>query len=228
MIAGLHYLKQVYKLSDEVVVARWVENVYWQYFCGETYFQHEPPIHPTSMTRWRKRIGEEGCELLLMQTVEAAINSQAMKRTECERESLHELLERANRLLNQKPRDSNKLYSVHAPEVECISKGKAHKPDEFGVKVSVATTNRSGFVVGARSYPGNPYDGHTLRDQLEQVEILTDTRVRRFYVDRGYRGHGVTETAVYLSGHRRGVARGDQERTQTTQRHRGRDRTHEK
>ena len=71
LIAGLHYLKHLYMLSDEEVVRRWVENVDWQHFCGETYFQHRLPIHPTSMTRWRKRIGEEGCEWLLTQTIEA-------------------------------------------------------------------------------------------------------------------------------------------------------------
>ena len=71
LIAGLHYLKHLYKLFDEVVVPRWVENAYHQCLCGETYFQHQVPIHPTSMTRWRKRMGEEGFEWLLTQTIEA-------------------------------------------------------------------------------------------------------------------------------------------------------------
>ena len=85
LIAGLHYLKHLYKLSDEEVVRRWVENVYWQYFCGETYFQHKLPIHPTSMTRWRKRIGEEGCEWLLTQTIEAGRKSGVLKDKDCRR-----------------------------------------------------------------------------------------------------------------------------------------------
>ena len=67
------------------------------------------------------------------------------------------------RLLVQKKKDKNKLYSLHAPEVECISKGKVAKRYEFGVKASIATTNRSNFVVGGMAVPGNPYDGHTLK-----------------------------------------------------------------
>ena len=85
LIAGLHYLKHTYKLSDEDVVRRWVENPYWQYFCGETYFQHQVPCHPTSLTRWRKRIGEEGCEWLLTQTLTAARDSGALKDQDCRR-----------------------------------------------------------------------------------------------------------------------------------------------
>ncbi len=109
----------------------------------------------------------------------------------------------AKRLLKQKRTDKNNIYSVHAPETECIAKGKAHKRYEFGVKVSIATTNDSGCVVGMRSYPGNPYDGHTLEDQLEQVEILSDIKPTHAYVDRGYRGHGVEDTEVYISGKRK-------------------------
>jgi IS5 family transposase len=110
-----------------------------------------------------------------------------------------------DRLLRQKPKDKGKLYALHEPEVDCISKGKARVRYEFGTKVSVATTHKEGFVVGMRSMPGNPYDGHTLREALEQVEILTDTRPKRAFVDRGYRGHGVQTTAVYIAGSRRGM-----------------------
>jgi len=110
-----------------------------------------------------------------------------------------------DRLLRQKPKDKGKLYALHEPEVDCISKGKARVRYEFGTKVSVATTHKEGFVVGMRSMPGNPYDGHTLREALEQVEILTDIRPKRAFVDRGYRGHGVQTTAVYIAGQKRGL-----------------------
>lgn len=299
LIAGLQYLKHTYKLSDEDVVRRWVENPYFQYFCGETYFQHRAPIHPTSLTRWRKRIGEEGCEWLLTETIEAAKRSGALTQTSIKRvnvdttvqekavtfptdsklldtirrrliklcqshgiglrqnynrvakhllrkisgyahakqykrmraalkklsirvgrvvrdierqlvdqnESIKaafvESLSTAKRLLKQKRTDKNKLYSIHAPETECISKGKAHKRYEFGVKASFATTNDTGYVVGARSYPGNPYDGHTLEDQLQQVETLTGQKPTHCYVDRGYRGHGIKDIDVKISGQRR-------------------------
>jgi IS5 family transposase len=121
------------------------------------------------------------------------------------RARLVEMIALVNRLLAQKPKDKKKLYSLHEPAVDCISKGKAHKRYEFGTKVSVATTNRGGFVVGMRALPGNPYDGHTLSEALEQVEILTDQKPEFAFVDRGYRGHGVENVKVFISGARRGV-----------------------
>jgi IS5 family transposase len=75
--------------------------------------------------------------------------------------AFQETLEKSQRILNQQRQDKDKLYSFHAPEVECIAKGKAHKKYEFGVKVGITVTNNSNFILGARSFPGNPYDGHT-------------------------------------------------------------------
>ena len=97
---------------------------------------------------------------------------------------------------------------MHEPEVDCISKGKAWVRYEFGCKVSIATTLDEGFVVGMRSFAGNPYVGQTLKEALEQVEILTDQRPDLAVVDRGYRGyrgHGVEATRVLISGARRGL-----------------------
>ena len=303
LIAGLHYLKHMHALSDEAVVARWVENPYWQYFCGEQWFRHDLPIDPSSMSRWRKRIGKDGCEMLLKASIDTAVSSKALpvkefrkvnvdttvqekhicfptdaklldsarrklvklaaehhlplrqnynrvcktlvrkiagyahakqfkrmrsalkklnarvgrvvrdierKLVDCDQHvegafSIH--LSQAKRVIAQKRTDKHKLYSLHAPEAECISKGKAHKRYEFGVKASFATTNASGFVIGAQACPGNPYDGHTLAEQLKQVESLTGVKPDRCYADRGYRGHGVIETLVFLSGQRRGVTK---------------------
>ena len=304
LVAGLCYLQHAFALSDEAVVARWSENPYWQHFCGETFFQHRLPLDPSSMTRWRQRIGEEGVEWLLTQTIEAGkhagtVRSRDLKRvtvdtTVMEKNIAHptdarlyetarrklvglareagiglrqnynrlaprlavqvgryaharqfkrmrkalrrlkgytgrvlrdierqlgkvpegalkarlvEMISLVNRLLAQKPKDKKKLYSLHEPAVDCISKGKAHKRYEFGTKVSIATTNRGGFVIGMRALPGNPYDGHTLAEALEQVEILTDQRPEFAFVDRGYRGHGVENVKVFISGARRGVTR---------------------
>jgi len=120
---------------------------------------------------------------------------------------LQELVALVNRLLAQKPKDRKKLYSLHEPAVDCISKGKAHKRYEFGTKVGAATTTQGGFVVGMRAMPGNPYGGHTLHEALEQVEILTDQRPQMAFVDRCYRGHGVETVKVFISGTRRGVTR---------------------
>jgi IS5 family transposase len=300
LMVGLQYLKHLYGLSDDHVVMRWVENPYWQYFCGEEYFQHQLPIDPSSMSRFRRRIGESGCEKILKATVEVGLETKAIKPNDLKRvtvdttvqdkavafptdskllnrsrvrlvrlcrkqgvslrqsyarkgpealllanryaharqmrrmrrqvrklrtylgrvvrdierktadsEELQAIFARelamAKRLLNQKKTDRNKLYSLHAPEVECISKGKANKRYEFGVKASIATTNRNNFVVGGMALPGNPFDGHTLAGALEQVRRLTGSVIDEVFVDRGYRGHGVEESAVYISGQKRGI-----------------------
>jgi transposase, IS5 family len=110
-----------------------------------------------------------------------------------------------SQLLHQAPKGADKIYALHETQVDCISKGKARVRYEFGCKVSVATTLDEGFVVGMRSFPGNPYDGHTLKEALEQVEILTDQRPDLAVVDRGYRGHGEEKTRVLISGTRRGL-----------------------
>jgi IS5 family transposase len=104
---------------------------------------------------------------------------------------LNQLLERAERIRRQQPKDKHKLYALHAPEVECIGKGKARKPYEFGVKASIAVTHQSGLMVGARTFPGNPYDGHILSAQLEQTRILLEDVGRapkEVVVDLGFRG----------------------------------------
>jgi len=100
-------------------------------------------------------------------------------------------VQRAERIHRQRPHDKNKLYALHAPEAECISKGKARKPYEFGVKVSLAVTHQHGLMVGARSFPGNPYDGHTLAAQIEQTNnLLQDIGAKPTTViaDLAYRG----------------------------------------
>jgi IS5 family transposase len=302
LVAGLLYLQHAFRLSDEAVIARWVENPYYQHFTGETFFQHRAPIDPTSLTRWRKRLGEEGVEWLLTKTIEVGRKSGAVEDKSLEqvavdttvmekaiahptdsrlyeraraqlvelareagvelrqsyarlaprlaaqvgryaharqfkrmrkalrtlrgytgrvlrdlrrqldevpegplRERVLDRLGLVSRLLHQEPKSADKIYALHEPEVDCISKGKARVRYEFGCKVSVATTLKGGFVVGMRSLPGNPYDGHTLAEALEQVEILTDRRPRLAVVDRGYRGHGVEGTRVLISGSRRGL-----------------------
>jgi transposase, IS5 family len=294
LVVGVLYLKHAYGLSDENVVLSWTENPYWQYFCGMQYFQHELPFHPTSLIKWRKRLGETGCEKLLKELISVALNeeiiaekdlqkvivdttvqekaitfptdsklqhrarllllkearkqglklrqtylrlgkeavfrggryaaAQQMKRArkqfklvkrylgcvyrdikrQLERrpeltKHFSDLLGKTEILLNQKRDDKNKLYSLHAPEVECIAKGKAHKKYEFGVKASIATTHKSNFVVGIKALPGTPYDGHTLSEALDQVEKITGKRPKDCYVDLGYRGHKEEETIVHIA-----------------------------
>jgi transposase, IS5 family len=120
-------------------------------------------------------------------------------------------LMKANRIRSQQQRQRGpKLYSFHAPEVECIGKGKANAPYEFGVKASIVTTNARApggqFVLHASALPGNPYDGHTLAAAIEATESLTGCAIERAYVDKGYRGHDTANPRrVFISGQKRGV-----------------------
>ena len=116
-----------------------------------------------------------------------------------------DLLPHAGRILTQKTKD--KLYALHTPEVECISKGKARTPYEFGVKVTIATTLKEGLVVGMRSMPGNPWDGNTLAETLEQVSILADAKPKIAIVDKGYQGVQVDGVRILRSGQKRGLTR---------------------
>jgi IS5 family transposase len=92
------------------------------------------------------------------------------------------------RVLAQKRDDHQKIYSLHEPHVQCISKGKEHKKYEFGSKVSITTTKTSGVIIGAINIPKNDYDGHTLLPALEQQQRLTEEVLKNNFVDRGYRG----------------------------------------
>ena len=118
---------------------------------------------------------------------------------------------RAAQIRSQQQRQRGwKLYSFHAPEVECIGKGKASAPYEFGVKASIVTINARApggqFVLHAKTLPGNPYDGHTLRAAIEAAEKLTGRAIERAYVDKGYRGHDTPNPhRIFISGQKRGV-----------------------
>jgi IS5 family transposase len=303
LVAGLLYLQHAYDCSDEIAVNTWVENPYWQFFTGETYLQIESPIHPSSLTRWRKRIGQEGVETMLMATIKAgrklgllkaastdrvivdttvmpkkvahSTDSRMLERSrkhlvklaedndialwqndnreapqiamqigryahakqyrrmkkslrtlksrvggvyrdigrqidqiaEAPQGAAKDLMHRVNCILIQTTKDKNKLYALHAPEVECISKGKARNPYEFGVKVTVATTLKEGFVVGMRSMPGNPYDGHTLEEAIEQVSILAERTPKTLIVDCGRQGAELDGIRILRSGQKRGISR---------------------
>ncbi len=281
LMVSLHYLKYTHDLSDEAVLRGWVENPYWQYLSGMEFFRHEAPIDPSSMSRWRSRVGEAGAGELLKETIEAGLRLEIIKPSELRRvnvdttvqekhirhptdprlydrmrerlviaarregvtlrqsyvrvgkrllaqqsryahakqwrrarrctrklrtilgrvirdierklpdpgEGTGHLLALANRLHRQRRDDKGKLYSVHAPEVECISKGKAHKRYEFGSKVALAVSSRGGWIVAARSLEGNPYDGHTLQGTIDRVVSTSGVEPEHVYVDMGYRGH---------------------------------------
>ena len=121
-----------------------------------------------------------------------------------------ESMEKAQKIYTQQKKDTQKIYSWHAPEVECISKGKAHKPYEFGCKVSITANLHAApaghFVLHAKAFHGAPYDGHTLNQVIDELETQTGITVERTYVDKGYRGHKhPKKNRVFISGQKRGV-----------------------
>jgi len=300
LMASLLYLKHAFNLSDSDLVQRWSQDVVWQYFSGNDFYEPRLPCDPGQIGRFRKAIGEAGVEALLKATIDTAVYSGAIKPVEFERvivdstvqekaiafptdsrllevarhklvktaktvgielkqtfvkegkilrrksggyaharqyrrlkrtvrrqrtivaklmreierkmalvqastpqalQGLRTVLQRVHRLVTQSPKDKGKLYALHAPEVECISKGKARNPYEFGVKSGIAVTYQSGLIVGARTFPGNPYDGHTLQEQIEQVNILCDAHgvtVKEAVVDLGYRGVDAANPGVLI------------------------------
>jgi IS5 family transposase len=283
LMAALHILKFQYDLSDEGVVAGWVENPYWQFFSGMRFFSHQVPIDPSSMTRWRSRSGASGtgsmrkgiletglkinpirhsdferinvdttvqtkairypsdarlCDRVRERLVKVArkkglqikhsytsggkrlvmkqsryAHARQIKRAQaCQRKfktnlgrvirevqkqspkpesQTARILELAKRIRSQGKHNSGKVYSVHEPEVQWIAKGKAGKKYEFGKKVSLAVTSKNNWVVGALSFTGNPYGGHTLSKQLTQARSMIGkkARIKNVFADSGDRGH---------------------------------------
>ena len=114
-----------------------------------------------------------------------------------------ETFEIVETLLKQTRKSKNKIYSLHEPHVDCISKGKAHKKYEFGCKASFVITHKEGLALGAMAFHKNPYDGHTLKTVLEDAEKQSKCQIDRAYVDKGYKGHKITDTTIFMSGQKR-------------------------
>jgi transposase, IS5 family len=308
LMAGLAILKAMHDLSDEALCERWIENPYFQLFCGEEFFQHKTRFDRSSLTRWRQRMGEERLTALIEESLATATRAGAAKPSDFSRvivdttvqpkavafptdaKLMHRARERLVRLakktgvtlrqsyarvgkraliahqryahakqfkragralrtirtylgriirdvarqvrgdaelerifvpelwLAERVREQRqnqrgrKIYSLHAPEVECIGKGKAHRPYEFGVKVSLATTlhrSKGGqFIAHVKAVPGNPYDGHTLAAVLPEIEARIGAPLARVVADRGYRGHNAPpdmKFRVYIAGQKRRV-----------------------
>ena len=124
--------------------------------------------------------------------------------------SLHRVVARlysTTILLNlvQTKDSKNKIYSLHEPHVECISKGKAHKKYEFGCKASFVITHKEGLALAAAALHGNPFDGHTLEDSLKDAESNSGKRIDQAFVDKGYKGHGIKDRNIFTSGQKKGV-----------------------
>lgn len=280
-MVGLLIIKHLRNISDESVVEQWQENVYYQYFCGEQELCVGAPCSSTELVEFRKRIGTEGAELILQESIrvnsdhdkdstgfidstvqeknvtfptDAKLTKKVIKRCQKQSEELElpvrqsykrvlkglyrdqrfrnhpknrkkalradkkvktiagRLLRELERnltmrglyddyaqdialwwrILTQQKNDRDKVYSLHEPEVLCISKGKEHKKYEFGNKVSVVRT-WGGLIIGALSF-SNEYDGHTIDPALEQVKRLTGKGLKVLAGDRGYRGQKMSGT----------------------------------
>jgi transposase, IS5 family len=280
-MVGLLMLKSMFNEADETVIPKWVENPYWQYFCGEQFFRHEPPCDPSDLVHFRKRIQKAGHEYLLKVSADlhgkssqeemVAIDTTVQEKDitfptdaklaiailkECwrladksnlklhqsytrkaaaaklklrfgnhpkkkkeARQAVKDLrryakkvikqlrnnlseetlqisksrFDRYDKILLQQKKDSQKIYSLHEPDVYCMSKGKAHKPYEFGCKVSIALTAKTGIVVGITSFEENKSDVHTLEQTLSQVKYITGKLPKEAICDRGYRGRKKVE-----------------------------------
>ena len=299
LMVGLHYIKHAYNVSDEAVLAGFIESPQWQYFCGLEYYTDTVPCDRSSLTRWRQRMGEDKIKLLLKETIEVAKRAGLLKRGElktavvdttimekaiafptdsrlyfkalqslvrlCKKSGiklrqtykrkskkslfkqarlahlrkfrqarreqrklktylgrvirdiqrktpdwrnnrlLKKLLEISQAVFEQKRNDKDKVYSVHAPEVKCYSKGKAHKRYEFGSKVSVAVSAKTCWVLGVKSFTKSLHDALTLKPALLDVQHLTGVSLKRVFVDKGYRGkkHHPAGLQVNVSGQRR-------------------------
>lgn len=307
LMIGLHLLKHMFNLSDEGICERWVYDPYFQYFCGEIYFQHKLEMERSSMTHWRKRVGENFLEKLVQESLYSAFKLGALEANNVKRiavdttvqpkavtfptdaklrykaivalgslakregvelrqsyvrvakktlvkvgryrhakqmkrakkaekklkvylgrlirdidrkiegnDSLKETfflsLHKAKRILNQTKESKDKIYSWHAPEVECIAKGKADKPYEFGCKVSLITNVNPApaghFVLHTAALHGRPFDGHTLKPMVDAMQSWTGIEPERIYVDKGYQGHDYPKKLrVFKSGQKRGVTK---------------------
>jgi len=276
LMVSLLIIKQLRNLSDESVVEQWSENSYYQYFSGEEYFCSKAPCASTELTEFRKRIGEEGIELIFKesirinvkdgegnilsgdttvqeknityptddkqykkiikkcrtiaekenielrqsytQTIKKLSITQRLKRNkggevkaraasrkvktisgrlirELERKLTPSSIEKWDidlslfkKILSQNKSDNNKIYSLHEPQVKCFSKGKEHKKYEFGSKVSILATQRTGVIVGAINFKENIHDSKTLEQAISQHKRLTNIQAKEVFVDRGYRG----------------------------------------
>lgn len=289
LMVGLLLLKQMFNQGDETVVAAWVQNPYWQYFCGMSEFQWQVPCDPSDLVYFRDRIGEAGMQRILRvsvqlhgdkaQELEVVVDTtvqeknithptdtklahkiicrcwkladrngvklrrryrkavrhyvmaQRWRRDPKKRKAAHRALrkmkviagrlirelerklpeaaraeQRGNfalyrRVLRQQPSDRDKIYSLHEPQVYCLSKGKEHKKYEFGSKASVVMTKTAGVIVGAVAHEENLYDGDALRPALQQTKITTGQQPAKAIVDRGYRGRKTVDgTEVLLPG----------------------------
>ena len=282
LMVGLQYLKYTAGLGGDAVLAEWCENPYWQHFTGGTFFEHDSAADQTSMSRWRRKLSEDGTEKLLEESLKTGLRQSFIKKSEFKRvnvdttvaeknirfptdarlydrmrgrlvaeaavcgialrqtharvgkqllrrqsgyakarqlkraakqtRKLHtipgrtirdsesheerisgrmrELLETARRIFEQTRKSGGKVYSVHEPKVESMAKGKARKRHGFGTKAGLVMSSKTNWILGAKTFRGNPCGGHTLDDALGQSTRLSGVEPQMAMCDLGSRGSG--------------------------------------
>ena len=290
LMVSLLILKHLRNLSDENLVDQWSENIYFQHFSGQQHFQPNIPCVPTELVAFRQRIGDEGVELILKESIrvnepddksnygdvvsidttvqeknityptddklykkiikkcwkiadqegvdlrqtyrrviKVLSNRQRFKSTKNgaqaarkaskkikiiagrllrelyrkltpEQLSIHlASLQLYQRALEQQRSDSNKIYSLHEPDVKCYSKGKEHKKFEFGSKASIVIDQSTGIIMGAMNFTETIHDSKTLPQVLDQYERINEKQPKEAFADRGYRGiKQYKETTIFV------------------------------
>jgi IS5 family transposase len=212
LMVGVLMLKHLYNLGDEKIPSAWESNPYFQYFCGGVFFAHKFLCDPSDFVHFRKRIGEAGIAKIFAYSVQlhgAEVPKQAKKAkkrlktiankqlrelerkmTEEQKALYKEKLELYKRAVNQQKTDKNKVYSLHKPFTECISKGKAHKQYEFGNKVGLITGGKKGkkIILAIQGFTNNLFDGHTIEPLLNQMEENKLQLPKELAYDRGGKG----------------------------------------
>jgi len=158
------------KILHSTVVEGWVENPYWQYFCGGPFFEHRFPIDPSSMTRFKDRLKKAGLEELLKEMIRTGLRGGFIKSSELKRVNVDTTVQEKEVLFLTDTRLYNRCY-------------------EFGCKVGIATTSKENWALASLAFHGNAYDGHTLKQTLDQVTRVTGIEPLQVAVDLGYRGH---------------------------------------
>ena len=297
LMVALLILKYLRNLSDESVVLQWSENCYYQYFSGEPSFTPSVPCVPTELVAFRQRIGEEGMELILKESIrvndppDAGTLTLSLDTTVQEknityptddklfkkiikacwkiadkenidlRQSYTQVVKklgvqqrmRKNRdgakqariagrkirtiagrlvrelgrklplavlgtylprlklyqsVLRQQRDDSDKIYSLHEPDVKCYSKGKEHKKYEFGSKASILVDQQTGIIFGAYNFTDTRHDSKTVPDVLEQYERITGKEAKEVFVDRGYKGiNEYKQTTIHIPKPQKDISR---------------------
>ena len=213
VMVGLLYLKEAFNQSDESLMNLWVENPYWQAFCGFQYMQHNAPIDPSSLSRWRNRVGAERFELLLKVVIETALKMKALKPDDLKKINVDTTVQQKAIAFPTDSRLYQKMRLVlvrRAKHLNIVLKETFQKAGKEALimhsryshakqyKRATKMEKRLKTLLGrmiriiqklAPHQDGNPFDGHTLQRSVTQMERITGRSPEHVVIDQGYKGH---------------------------------------